>query len=78
MANANDPMAMLQENLVDAGCDPNDIACFMDMARSDQWSAMLPTLNSYRRQLLGNIHKEQSKLDCLDYLIFRISKEHGR
>lgn len=74
MANANDSMAMLYENLVDAGCNPSDIECCMDMARSDKWHAMLPTLKRHRTQLLNSIHEEQSKLNCLDYLIFKISK----
>ncbi len=78
MANANDILAMLHENLVDAGCNQGDIECCMNMARNDKWNAMLPTLNSYRGQLLNNIHKEQSKLECLDYLIFKIGKEHNK
>ncbi len=77
MANANDTMAMLYENLVDAGCNPSDIKCCMNLAKNDRWSLMLPTLKCYRSQLLHSIHKEQSKLDCLDYLIYRIDKEQG-
>ncbi|MDO4649833.1 MAG: hypothetical protein Q4B26_14415 [Eubacteriales bacterium] len=76
MANANDTIGILQENLVDAGCNPRDIECCLNLAKNNRWSSMLPTLKCYRSQLLNTIHKDQSKLECLDYLIYKIGKEH--
>lgn len=76
MAEANDTMGILYQNLVDAGCSEKDINCCMDMAQNGKWVEMLPALRRHRVVLLEGIHNEQGKLDCLDYLIYKIGKKH--
>ena len=35
----------------------------------------MAVLTVHRKKLLEGIHAEQKKLDCLDYLIFKMRKE---
>lgn len=77
MAEANDTMGILYQNLADAGCSEKDIKCCMDMAQNGKWAEMLLALKSHRAALLDGIHDEQGKLDCLDYLIYQIGKNYS-
>ncbi len=56
-------------NLRDAGCDEAFIAEFEALGSS---CARLCLLKARRRELLGAIHAEQAKLECLDYLIYQL------
>ena len=29
-------------------------------------------LSEYRKQLLDNVHREEKRIDCLDYLVYQI------
>lgn len=64
--------ARVRQNLVDAGCS-DDFVCGFECATSD--AERLRQLKGYRSDLLGSIHAEQHKLDCLDYLIYRMKEE---
>ncbi len=35
---------------------------------------MLPQLAKHRRVLLDALHREQKRIDCLDYLVYTIEK----
>ncbi len=76
MALATDTFGILQENLVDAGCDDETIDKCMTLAKNNQWTECIPILTAYRKRLLNTIHAEQDKLDCLDFLKHRIQKEY--
>ena len=75
MADYNDKYGRVRQNLIDAGCDKSTtescIACFDqgEMAR------MLPALAKHRKALLDELHREQKRIDCLDYLVYSIQKE---
>jgi protein tyrosine/serine phosphatase len=63
------------QNLIDAGCDENTIADFMQTIRQGKESEGLRILQLHRRFLLNQLHDEQKKIDCLDYLVYNISKK---
>ncbi len=74
--NANDENAIVQ-NLIDAGCGQEFIAEFMEDFRKENISKDLKLLQSHRRLLLEKLHKEQKRIDCLDYLVYRMTKENS-
>lgn len=65
------------QNLVDAGCGQEFISEFMEDLRKDNISKDLKLLAAHRRSLLDNLHKEQKRIDCLDYLVYRMTKENS-
>lgn len=61
------------QNLKDAGCDTETIANVMsDLHRGDGKSS-LKRLDIHRKKLLDSLHREQKCIDCLDYLVYRMS-----
>ncbi len=65
------------QNLIDAGCGKELIAEFMEALRKDNISEDLKLLQAHRYSLLDNLHKEQKRIDCLDYLVYRMTKENS-
>ena len=61
-------------NLADAGCDKEQIEQFMDFLKSGRKEAGLSLLAKHRRFLLDCYHAEQKKIDCLDYLIYKMNQ----
>lgn len=62
------------QNLKDAGCDAETIESFLsDLQRGDEKSS-LKRLRIHRKKLLDSLHKEQKCIDCLDYLVYRMSE----
>ena len=61
-------------NLADAGCDNEQIEQFMDFLKSGRKEAGLSLLAKHRRFLLDCYHAEQKKIDCLDYLIYKMNQ----
>ena len=59
-------------NLRDAGCDEALIA---ELDALPSPCARLCRLKAYRRDLLDGIHTEQRKLECLDYLIYKLRRD---
>ena len=74
--NANDENAIMQ-NLIDAGCGEDLIAEFMEDLRKKNISKDLKLLAAHRRSLLDDLHKEQKRIDCLDYLVYKMKKENS-
>ena len=66
--------AVLQ-NLKDAGCTPDIIARFMTCRDAGNTKASLRVLAAQRAALLDEVHASQARLDCLDYLIYKLRKE---
>lgn len=60
------------QNLKDAGCEPETVVLFLQMREDGKTSDQLCLLAKHRKKLLDDIHGEQAKLDCLDYLIHKI------
>ena len=61
-------------NLADAGCDKEQIEQFMDFLKSGRKEAGLSLLAKHRHFLLDCYHADQKKIDCLDYLIYKMNQ----
>ncbi|MDE6727359.1 MAG: hypothetical protein K2J80_05400 [Oscillospiraceae bacterium] len=64
---------MLQ-NLIDAGCGQDLTAEFMADFRKEN---ILKLPAAHRRSPPDNIHREQKRIDCLDYLVYKMTKENS-
>ena len=75
MAEASDTEGILRQTLIDAGCDPEIVQQCMELARGQRTKEMKQILTRYRRTLLDTVHAEQKKIDCLDYLFYKMEKD---
>ena len=64
------------QNLIDAGCNEEFISQFKEVYASGQISKMTAMLARQRKSLLDNIHSDEHKIYCLDYLVNRLNKNH--
>ena len=62
----------LLDNLEDAGCNPEFAERFLALEQSGQYREQLRLLSDHRRQLLDRLHREERRIDCLDYLVYQI------
>ena len=62
-------------NLKDAGCDAETIEHFFSLEKSGSIQKQLKLLSVQRDHLLAKVHKEEKKIDCLDYLVYQLSKK---
>lgn len=63
------------QNLKDAGCNDKIIQSFMIDLEQEKNSDGIKLLRKHRRVLLDNLHEWQKKIDCLDYLLYQMTKE---
>lgn len=63
-------------NLKDSGCGEEIIKAFVEDLRERKISEGLKILEAHRRVLLDELHKEQKRIDCLDYLVYKMKKEN--
>ena len=73
--NSNNTEEAIIQNLKDAGCDEDTIEAFIEDIRDEKINDGLKILAAYRRSLLDNLHKEQKRIDCLDYLVYTMQKK---
>ena len=62
------------QNLEAAGCSTEMIENFPQCLDENQKEKQLELLEIHREQLLAEVHKEEKKISCLDYLIYQIKK----
>ncbi len=62
------------QNLRDAGCDEKTIAAYLDCIMNGRETESLRLLKKQRSLLLDAVHREERKIDCLDYLIYQMWK----
>lgn len=62
------------ENLRDAGCSSRQIECFLDWQEEERTQEQLSMLSEHRKRLLDNVHREEKRIDCLDYLVYQIER----
>ena len=67
----------LLDNLEDAGCDSSFVERFLALERSGQYRELLRLLSDHRRHLIDCLHREERRIDCLDYLAYQIEKHHA-
>lgn len=60
-------------NLEDAGCDGATIELFCQYTKDGNENERLELLSRQRKMLLENVHKEESKISNLDYLIYNMT-----
>ena len=65
------------ENLKDAGCCEWDIANFLEQYRKGNLKNGMKIIECCRKEILANIHEEQRKIDCLDYLVYEINRDEN-
>jgi hypothetical protein len=65
----------LLQNLEDAGCASDVIESFMQKHEQSKLSEQLKILTKQRCLLLDDVRSTQRKIDCLDYLIYRLKHE---
>ena len=61
----------MHEELLDAGCSP---ACQAECDALPDEAARLCYLKRHRRRLVDELHRQQEKLSCLDYMIFELEQ----
>ena len=61
----------LLENLEDAGCGPEFAERFLALREQ------LRLLSGHRRHLLDCLHREERRIDCLDYLVYQLEKRRA-
>ncbi len=74
MPEANNEAQRFYENLVDIGFSDEMISSCVLMQKEGRNKELLRALQNSRRDLLTNIHTEQKRLDCLDYLVNWLNK----
>lgn len=75
MPDALDSKGILRQNLIDAGCDHEIVQRCMELSQEKETAEMKRILSQHRRTLLDTVHAEEKKLDCLDYLLYKLEKE---
>ena len=74
MALATDRIAVMTENLKDAGLNGNEVAQCLKMLNKHEFSALQKFLSDYRRRLLDSVHAYNNQIDCLDYFTYTLKK----
>lgn len=62
------------QNLRDAGCDDQTVVAFLDYIKNGKELESFWLLKKQRSRLLDMVHEEQRKIDCLDYLVYRMQQ----
>ncbi len=65
----------LEQNLEDAGCSNEIVKQFMELEDRGEEEKQLLLLSDHRKSLLDQLHREEKRIDCLDYLVYRIQKK---
>lgn len=65
----------LMQNLTDAGCDGKTAQEILSLLRADEPSTAMLLLRRYRQALLDEKHRNEQRIDCLDYLLHQLKKQ---
>ena len=76
MANIKNIRECLIQSFSDAGCSEKLCERCLELAESGNTKQLTLLLNEKRKKALEKIHNDQKQLDCIDYLIYKISKEN--
>lgn len=74
MSNDTSVQSVIQ-NLEDAGCDSKTIEEFLSLNAEGKIKEQLNLLARQRRHLLDRVHKEEKRIDCLDYLTYQLNRK---
>lgn len=67
--------AGIKQNLTDAGCPEKSAGLIRQLLESGRLEDGLHELRVFRCDLMEELHRNQRKVDCLDYLIRQTEKE---
>ena len=70
-----DHIFRIQRNLSDAGCDDAQIVYFLELEQKQQRKEQYQFLKQHKALLLKELHRDQYKIDCLDYMVYIMEKE---
>lgn len=73
--NADAHIFKIRRNLSDAGCDASLITQFLELEQKQQRKEQYRLLSRHRASLLDQLHQEQYKIDCLDYMVYTMEQE---
>ncbi|MCM1539742.1 MAG: hypothetical protein NC121_00595 [Blautia sp.] len=62
------------QNLYDAGCDADIIADICRLYDAGMIQDAVRVLRRHRCSLMDDLHESQSRVDCLDYLVYQLEK----
>ena len=74
MAEATDTWGILYQNLIDAGCEQETAEQCLSLMKARKSSELMRLLSQHRDTLLDTIHKNQKRIDCLDFLVYQMRK----
>lgn len=74
MAKFSDIRGIVMQNLIDAGCGDSFAEECAQLILDGKNQSALNILGKHRKHLLDEIHTNQKRIDCLDYLIYKIEK----
>ena len=75
MPEATDTQGILRQNLIDAGCSPETVRQCAVLAQREENGELMRVLSRHRKALLDAVHQNEKRIDCLDYLIYRLEKQ---
>ena len=62
----------VKQNLIDAGCSEQLIQQFVSLQAEYKTDEILSLLSKQRKNLLDNVHAEERKIYCLNYLVNKL------
>ena len=74
----DDRIFRVRRNLSDAGCDGSFIEKFLLLEQRGQKKEQLRLLAQHWLALLEDLHRDQYRIDCLDYLVYTMEKESNQ
>lgn len=66
----------LYQNLLDAGCTAEAASRYAKLAEEGAWNRLLRALAEQKKYLLSALHRSEKQIDCLDFLVYEINKNH--
>ena len=63
------------QNLKDAGCTDEMVEKFMALQDSDDEEQQIRLLSGHRKNLLERLHRDEKRIDCLDYLLYQMQNK---
>ncbi|MCR5020795.1 hypothetical protein [Ruminococcus sp.] len=77
MPNAADKTAVMTENLRDIGLNDEMTAKCLILIEEKRYKELEKLLKAYRKSLLESVHKYNDRIDCLDFLTYKLRKNGG-
>ena len=76
--NENDKDFLMRRNLADAGLPEATITEILSLLGEGRDIAVRRILAQHRTSLLNTVHENQTRIDCLDYLIYDMNDNNRK